>query len=70
MGEIDPETFGLIKDTVIKMDTRHPEVEGPLVQLSNFNVMENVVANEILVVCTRIEGTKTASHPSWYRIKL
>jgi hypothetical protein len=55
---------------VIKMDTRHPEVEGPLVQLSNFNVMENVVANEILVVCTRIEGTKTASHPSWYRMKL
>jgi hypothetical protein len=70
MGEVDLENFGLIRDTVIKMDTRHPEVEGPLVQLSNFNVMENVVANEILVVCTRIENGKSASHPSWYRIKL
>ena len=32
--------------------------------------MENVEPNEILVVCTRIEGTKHASHPLWYRIKL
>jgi len=70
IGEVDLESFGLIKDTVTRMDTRHPEVEGPLVQLSNFNVMENVVTNEILVVCTRCEGTNDASHPSWYRIKL
>ncbi|MCX6220245.1 MAG: sialidase family protein [Bacteroidia bacterium] len=70
IGEVDLESFGLIRETVTIIDTRHPEVEGPLVQLSNFKVMENVVANEILVVCTRIEGTSHASHPSWYRIKL
>ena len=70
IGEVDLENFGLIRESVIKLDTRHPEVEGPLVQLSNFNVMENMETNEILVVCSRIEGTKTASHPSWYRIKL
>jgi hypothetical protein len=33
IGEVDVEKFGLIKDTVMNMDTRHPEVEGPLVQL-------------------------------------
>lgn len=70
IGEVDMETFGLIKDTVNKIDTRHPETEGALVQLSNFKVMENMETNEILVVCTRIEGTKHASHPSWTRIKL
>lgn len=70
IGEVDLESFGLIRNTVIIIDTRHPEVEDPLVQLSNFKVMENVEAKEILVVCTRIERTNVASHPSWYRIKL
>lgn len=70
IGEIDLENFGLIRETVINTDTRHPEIEGPLIQLSNFKIMENPDANEILLVCTRIEGTKNASHPSWYRIKL
>lgn len=70
IGEVDLESFGLIRETVAIMDTRHPEVEGPLVQLSNFQVMENVETDEIIVICTRIENPKTASHPSWYRIKL
>ncbi len=70
IGEVDLENFGLIKNTVINIDTRYPEIEGPLVQLSNFKIMENGKKNEILVVCTRIEGTHSANHPSWYRIKL
>jgi len=70
IGQIDLENFGLIRETVINIDTRHTEIEGPLVQLSNFKIMENSDTNEILLVCTRIEGTKNASHPSWYRIKL
>jgi len=70
IGEVDLENFGLIRETVINIDTRHPETEGPLVQLSNFKIMENKDTNEILLVCTRIEGTKNANHPSWYRIKL
>jgi len=70
IGQIDLENFGLIRETVINIDTRHTEIEGPLVQLSNFKIMENTDTNEILLVCTRIEGTKNASHPSWYRIKL
>jgi hypothetical protein len=52
------------------MDTRYPNIEGELVQLSNFKVMENTETNEILVVCTRIEGSKSASHPCWTRIQL
>jgi hypothetical protein len=70
IGEVDLETFGLIKVTVTQIDTRHPEFEGPLVQLSNFSVMEKVETNEILVVCTRIEAPKSARHASWYRIQL
>lgn len=70
IGEVDLENFGLIRESVIKLDTRHPEIEGPLVQLSNFMVMENTETDEILVICKRIENGKSASHPSWYRIKL
>jgi len=74
IGEVDLESFGLIRNTVTIIDTRHPEIEGPLVQLSNFKIMENVEAKEILVVLTRldhsIQGTNVANHPSWYRIKL
>lgn len=69
IGEIDLKSFGLIKHSVIEIDTRHPN-EDIKVQLSNFKVMENVEANEILVVCTRREGSNAANHPSWYRIKL
>jgi hypothetical protein len=70
IGEIDLKSFALIKNSVTEIDTRHPNAEDLKVQLSNFKVMENVEANEILVVCTRREGSKAASHPSWYRIKL
>ncbi len=70
IGEVNLENFGVIRGTVTKIDSRHPEIEGPLVQLSNFKVMENVESNEIIVVCTRIEGTSHAKYPSWYKIKL
>jgi hypothetical protein len=70
IGEVDAESFGLIRNSVTVIDTRHIEKEGPLVQLSNFKIMENPDSNELLVVCTRIEGTSTALHPSWYRIQL
>lgn len=70
IGEVDQESFGLIKNTVTIIDTRHPEADGPLLQLSNFKVMENVAAKELLIVCTRREGRNVAAHPSWYRVKL
>jgi len=70
IGEVDLENFGLIRESVKILDTRHPEIEGPLVQLSNFKVMENEVTNEIIVVCRRTESSKSASQSSWYRIKL
>ncbi len=70
IAEVDLESFGLKRHTVTIIDTRYPGVEDPLVQLSNFSVMENVEAGEILVVCTRREGANTAIHPSWYRINL
>lgn len=70
IAEVDLESFGLKRHTVTIIDTRYPGIEDPLVQLSNFRVMENVEAKEILVVCTRREGANAASHPSWYRINL
>ncbi|HEY4194135.1 MAG TPA: hypothetical protein VGM63_01265, partial [Mucilaginibacter sp.] len=70
IGEVDLNNFGLIKHTVTLIDTRHPEADGQLLQLSNFKVMENVDAKELIVVCTRREGRSVAAHPSWYRIKL
>ncbi len=69
MAEIDLKTFGLIKETLVVLDTRH-ENEDLQVQLSNFKVMESVDKEEIIVVCTRRAGRQTAEHPSWYRVKL
>jgi hypothetical protein len=69
IGEVDLKTFGLIKETVVILDTRH-EHEGLKVQLSNFKVMENAEKEEIIVVCTRRDGSQSAKHSSWYRVKL
>lgn len=69
IGEVDLSDFGLIKETVVEIDTRHL-FDGEQVQLSNFKILENRVKPEIVVVLTRREGTKVAKQPSWYRIKL
>jgi|GEM_PF-1809565 len=70
IGEVDMKNFGLLRDTVTLIDTRNPDVEDPLVQLSNFKILENADTGEIIVVCTRRVGRDSASHPSWYKIKL
>ncbi len=70
IGEVDLDNFGLIRNTVTIIDTRNPNIEDPLVQLSNFKILENEETGEIVVVCTRRAGIKSATHPSWYRIKL
>ncbi|RIJ46493.1 exo-alpha-sialidase [Maribellus luteus] len=69
IAEVNTENFGLIKESVVMIDTRH-EHEDTKLQLSNFNIMENVEKEEIIIVCKRYGGGKYASHPSWYRIKL
>ncbi|WP_372934447.1 sialidase family protein [Mariniphaga sediminis] len=69
IAEIDVENFGLIKESVVMIDTRH-EHEDIKVQLSNFSIMESVEKDEVIIVCKRLEGRNSASHSSWYRIKL
>lgn len=69
IGEIDLIHFGLIRETVIEIDTRQ-QSDGEQLQLSNFKILEHETNPEIIVVLTRREGAKTANNPSWYRIKL
>ncbi|KAF5029670.1 hypothetical protein DSECCO2_646150 [anaerobic digester metagenome] len=70
IGEIDLDNFGVIKETVIEIDTRQPEDGGENMQLSNFSILESDKRAEIIVVLTRREGSNSASKKSWYRIKL
>lgn len=70
IGEVDLDNFGIIKGTVIEIDTRQPQDGGENVQLSNFSIVESNKRAEIIVVLTRREGANSASRKSWYRIRL
>ncbi|HBC30444.1 MAG TPA: hypothetical protein DC024_04240 [Clostridiales bacterium] len=70
IGEVDLDNFGVIKETVVEIDTRQPNDGGENLQLSNFSILENDKKAEIIVVLTRREGSNSASRPTWYRIKL
>lgn len=70
IGEVNEEPFGIKKDTVLQLDTRHPENEGEKMQLSNFNILEHSHNGEIIISLSRREGSNAAKAPSWYRVKL
>ncbi|MBY5956935.1 glycoside hydrolase [Membranicola marinus] len=70
IGEVNEKPFGIIKDTVLQLDTRHSEKEGEKIQLSNFNILEHSHNGEIIITLTRREGRKVAKGLSWYRIAL
>lgn len=70
IGEVDLDNFGIIKESVVEIDTRQPEDGGENLQLSNFSILENDKEAEIIVILTRREGSNSASRPTWYRIKL
>lgn len=70
IGEVDLDNFGIIKETVVEIDTRQPQDGGENLQLSNFSILESNKRAEIIMVLTRREGANTASHKSWYRIRL
>ena len=70
IGEVNENPFGLLKETVVQIDTRHADREGDKVQLSNFNILEHNQKEEIVITLTRREGHDVANAPSWYKIKL
>lgn len=70
MGEMDLKVFGLIRDTVIRIDTRQDDREDQTVQLSNFRIMEHKTKKEIIVSLKRRDKTGAAAADSWYRIGL
>ncbi|WP_332456348.1 IPT/TIG domain-containing protein [Petrimonas sp.] len=70
IGEVDLDNFGVIKETVIEMDTRQPQDESEDIQLSNFQIYESNETDEIVVSLRRRKGVVSASRDSWYHIKL
>ena len=70
IGEMDPDAFGLVRDTVIRIDTRLEDKEDESVQLSNFRIMEHKTKNEIIISLRRRDKTGAAAADSWYRIRL
>lgn len=70
IGEVDLENFGIIKESIVEIDTRQQNDGGENIQLSNFKILENNKRAEIIVSLTRREGSNSAAHPSWYLIKL
>ncbi len=74
IGEVDKETRGLIRESVVILDTRNPTWESSTLQLSNFRVYEDRATGNLIVTLTRLDGTgssrQTATAPSWYLIEL
>lgn len=70
IGEVDLDNFGIVKETVVEIDTRQPQDGGENLQLSNFSILESNKRAEIIIVLTRREGANSASRNSWYRIRL
>ena len=70
IGRVDETNFGLIRESVVEIDKRHPGSESENVELSNYKIMEHAVRDEIVIALTRRENGKWAHSPSWYRIKL
>jgi hypothetical protein len=67
IGEVDPKTMGLIKESVITMDTRGPE-ETEALQLSNFYAFEDRATGDIVLPMTRWVGSDDHVEPVIYRV--
>ncbi len=72
IGEIDENNFGLIRESVVQIDTRNPELDPEWLQLSNFAVMENPQSGELLIQLRRLgrSGHDRAPGLSWYLLSL
>lgn len=70
IGRVDEKNFGLIRDSIVEIDHRHPEMESENVELSNFKIMQHAKEDEIVVAFVRRIDGKWASQPSWIRVKL
>ena len=55
IGEIDESTCGLIKDSVVVIDDRNPEIDSDAVQFSNFTTVQNPETGRIIVRLKRID---------------
>lgn len=70
IGRVDEENFGVIKESVVTIDSRHVDHEGENVELSNFKILQHGHLDEIVVALSRRIKGKWAGKASWYRIKL
>jgi len=72
MVEVDEGRWTLRRESLVVIDEKRPE-DHPLVQLSNFRVLEDRESGEILVYLARVQerGEKDLSSPAYrYRVRL
>ncbi len=70
IGEVDEESLGLKRETVMSLDTRHPEHDSTTMQLSNFRTTEDLDTGNLLITLTRMDDEKlppTDDPKTWYQ---
>ena len=70
IGEVDDETGRLIRDSVIRLDTRNPEFDSEKMQLSNFRTTEDPKTGNLLITLTRMDDIHlppTNDPKTWYQ---
>ena len=71
IGEVDEEKCGLIRKSVLVLDTRNPEYDSRRMQLSNFHVYEDTDTGTLTVMLARFDRAKSGEWegaPCWYAI--
>jgi len=51
IGEVDPKTLGLVRESICTIDDRRPK-DPPTLQISNFHAREDRVTRQIVVHCS------------------
>ncbi len=68
IGEVDPETLGLIRDSVIIVDTRRPDEED--VNLSHWLAFEDRQTGQIVIPMARHSAGYRTKQPVIYRVSV
>jgi hypothetical protein len=71
IGEVDETCHGLIRDSVLVLDTRHPEHDTRHVQLSNYKVYEDPETGHLTVTLSRLDQDDSGNFrgvPCWYQV--
>jgi hypothetical protein len=71
IGEVDEACHGLLRNSVLVLDTRQPQYDTPQMQLSNFKVYEDPESGRLTVTLSRFDRDDSGGFrgaPCWYLV--